>query len=171
LIYPDRPLGSDRQQWRKLPVTGVSADDILAYLSWLSSTGRVPGARLCSEAEWERAARGADERVFPTGVRLRPEQANVDATYGRIPRALGADEVGRHPESRSPFGADDMAGNVWEIVSSGFGDSEYVVRGGGFYHAITSARSTNREPIYRESRSPHIGFRVCADLQRLGARR
>jgi serine/threonine protein kinase/formylglycine-generating enzyme required for sulfatase activity len=171
LVYPGRPPGADRQQWRKLPVTGVSAADILAYLAWLSSTGRVPRARLCSEAEWERAARGADERVFPTGMRLRPAQANVDATYGRIPRALGADEVGRYPESRSPFGVDDMAGNVWEIVSSGFDDSEYVVRGGGFYHAITSARSTNRESIYRESRSPHIGFRVCADLQRLDAHR
>ena len=39
----------------------------------------------------------------------------MDATYGRMLGAYGPDEVGRHPESRSPFGVDDMAGNAWEI--------------------------------------------------------
>ena len=57
----------ETQDWRRLPVTGISADDAEAYAEWLGATGRVPGARLCSELEWERAARGADDRVYPHG--------------------------------------------------------------------------------------------------------
>ena len=56
----------------------------------------------------------ADARTFPSGPALAPDDANIDSTYGREPLAFGPDEVGSHPGSRSPIGADDMAGNVWE---------------------------------------------------------
>src|SRR5678815_2053151 len=99
----------------KLPVAAVSYEDAVAFAAWLDRSGRVRGARLCDEYEWERAARGADGRTFPTGTVLAPDDANIDVTYGREPLAFGPDEIGSHPQSRSPVGADDMAGNIWAV--------------------------------------------------------
>ena len=154
------------QNWLTMPVVGVSPLDMGAYMRWLAATGRVPRARFCTDGEWERSARGADERAYPNSpLRLAPQDANIDATYGRIPGAFGPDEVGRHPESSSPFGVDDMAGNVWEIVERDGASGSFVARGGGWYHAFMSARLTNVEPAEAGLRSHMLGFRVCADLQ------
>ncbi len=107
-----------RQDWSRFPVAGISSVDIVRYLGWLSSTGRVPGARLCTEVEWERAARGADDRLYPHGDDLAAADANFDLTYDRTDGAYGPDEIGSHPASRSPFGVDDLAGNAYELVVS-----------------------------------------------------
>jgi serine/threonine protein kinase/formylglycine-generating enzyme required for sulfatase activity len=164
IVYPGRPQPAAAQDWLQMPVIGVSVRDMRAYLAWLSASGRVPGARLCRDTEWERAARGADERSYPaSSLRLAPGDANVDATYGRVPGAYGPDQVGRHPESRSPFGLDDMAGNAWEVVESDHAADAFLIRGGCYYEMAISARSTNREPIEIETRSHIVGFRVCAD--------
>ncbi len=61
LKHPGRPA----MVWQDLPVVGITADDAKAYAAWLSGTGRVPGARLCTDDEWERAARGSDGRAYP----------------------------------------------------------------------------------------------------------
>src|SRR6185436_5453816 len=100
------------QDWLRFPVSGLPLADAEAYLRWLDRSARVPGARLCSEQEWERAARGADDRPFPHGDRLLPEDANFDETYDR--NGYGPDEVGAHPASASPFGVEDLVGNVFE---------------------------------------------------------
>jgi serine/threonine protein kinase/formylglycine-generating enzyme required for sulfatase activity len=166
IVYPGRQGAAAQQDWSKLPVVGVSPTDMRAYLGWFASARGVPGARFCTEAEWERAARGADGRAYPNAMtQLLPEDANVDATYGRVPGAYGPDEVGRRPRGRSPFGLDDMAGNVWEVVENDDVPHTYVARGGGYYHDFKSARSTNREVLESELRSPMIGLRVCADVQ------
>jgi eukaryotic-like serine/threonine-protein kinase len=166
IVYPGRPADAATQDWLKMPVLAISTQDIRAYLGWLSTTGKVPGARLCREVEWERAARGADERAYPTSLRrLVAGEVNVDTTYGRISGAYGPDEVGRHPQSRSPFGLHDMAGNAWEVVESDEVAAGVLERGGGYYHQPHNARLTNREPIDIESRSHHLGFRVCADVR------
>src|SRR6185295_13003307 len=107
-----------RQDWLRFPVGGVSLEDVARYLAWLRNSGRVPGARLCSELEWERAARGADDRLFPHGDEIAPDDANIDITYERVDVAFGPDEIGAHPASRSPFEVDDLAGNIVEIVAS-----------------------------------------------------
>jgi formylglycine-generating enzyme required for sulfatase activity len=117
---------------------------------------------LCDEYEWERAARGADARTFPSGSSLSPDDANIDVTYGRDPLAFGPDEVGSHPASRSPIGADDMAGNVWEWTRSVETANAPVARGGGWYNAEISSRSVNREPGEPTQRHVHIGVRMCA---------
>ena len=150
------------QDWTRFPVSAVSYDDALAFAAWLDRTRRVPGARLCDEYEWERAARGADARTFPSGGSLAPDDANIDVTYGRDPLAFGPDEVGAHPASRSPVGADDMAGNVWEWMRSVETENTPVERGGGWYYAETSSRSVNREPGEPTQRHVHIGVRLCA---------
>jgi formylglycine-generating enzyme required for sulfatase activity len=154
-----------RQDWSLFPVTGISFVDVKAYLAWLDATGRVPGARLCTELEWERAARGGDDRVFPHGDELHESDANFDVTYGRIDSAFGPDAVGSHPASRSPFGLDDLAGNVLELVASSEKADEIVIRGGGYYFGAASARSTNRLSVPATFRDFATGFRVCASLQ------
>ncbi len=153
------------QDWTKLPVAGVSYEDMLEYTAWLDRTGRIPGARLCNEYEWERAARGADGRTFPGGATMAPDDANIDVTYGGVEVALGPDEVGSHPGSRSPIGADDMAGNVWEWTRSVQTPEARIARGGSWYTARSSARSPNREPIGPRLRHPSIGGRLCVSLR------
>jgi formylglycine-generating enzyme required for sulfatase activity len=140
----------------------VSFDDANAFAAWLDRTGRVPGARLCDEYEWERAARGADARMFPSGARLAPDDANIDVTYGREPLAFGPDEVGAHPGSRSPIGADDIAGNVWELMRSVHTPGIPAVRGGSWYQGEASAQSQNREDGEVSQRSVTLGLRLCA---------
>jgi formylglycine-generating enzyme required for sulfatase activity len=152
-----------RQDWLRLPIGGISPDDADRYLSWLGDAGRVPGARLCTELEWERIARGADDRLFPHGDELADDDANFDLTYGRTDGAYGPDEVGSHPESRSPFDVDDLAGNIMEMVASSDGAGGLVIRGGSYYFSAASARSSNRQPIPRSFRDIAIGLRVCAD--------
>jgi formylglycine-generating enzyme required for sulfatase activity len=154
------------QDWLRMPVTGISFPDAEAYVAWLARTGRVPGARLCSELEWERAARGVDGREYPHGDTLAAGQANIDSTYGKEPGGFGPDEVGSHPASRSPFGVDDMAGNVWEWTRSSLEPGVPVARGGSYYFAATTARSANRELPEPGLKDLTVGLRVCADLSR-----
>jgi formylglycine-generating enzyme required for sulfatase activity len=130
----------------------------------LSRTGRVPGARPCTELEWERATRGEDGREFPHGDTLGPDDANFDRTYGKEPGGFGPDEVGSHPASRSPFGVDDLAGNAFEWTRSSVEPGKVVARGGSYYFAAASARSANRELPERTFRDINVGIRVCADL-------
>jgi len=151
-----------RQRWRRLPVAGISFEDARAYTRWLSGSGRVPGARLCTEREWERAARGADGRSYPNGDHLAPDDANFDVTYGKVPDAFGPDEVGSHPASRSPFGVDDMAGNVWEWTTASMGRPDPVLRGGAYYFNASTAHAANRQLPEPTLRDPTVGLRVCA---------
>ena len=162
--YEGRARRAD-QSWLRFPVSGVSPEDAEVYARWLDQTGRVPGARLCSEREWERAARGADDREFPHGNRLEPDDANFDQTYGREPLAFGPDEVGSHPASRSPFGLDDMCGNVFEWTQSMLAANEHVLRGGGFYYDATAARIPNRQVPEPTIHDANLGFRVCVTFE------
>jgi len=162
VVYPTRRIRAS-QDWLRMPVLGISPKDMQAYFDWLSRTARVPGARFCNEIEWERAARGADGRAYPGSlVGLTGDDANIDVTYGRVRGSYGPDEVGAHLTGRSPFAIDDLAGNAWEVVEGRDDGGRYLIRGGSFYHASTSARATNREGIDRETRSYHVGMRVCA---------
>ncbi|WXH27421.1 Serine/threonine-protein kinase PknD [Myxococcus stipitatus] len=150
------------QDWSRFPISAISLEDARAYLAWLDSSGRIRGARLCTEYEWERAARGADARLFPMGDVLGPDDANFDETYGRQPLGFGPDEVGAHPASASPFGVMDLAGNVIEWVRSVREPEEAVARGGSWYYDRISNRSNSRMPNEPWLRDIRIGLRVCA---------
>lgn len=161
--YEGRENGRE-QRWERMPVVGISWEDATAYSEWLDRTGRVPRARLCREDEWERAAGGADRRLYPHGDELSAADANIDITYAR--RSFGPDEVGSHPRSDSPFGVHDMAGNAFEMVSNTIDgdDDKPVVRGGAFYYGVKSAALDNRETWERRNRDTRTGARICADL-------
>ena len=181
LIYQGRQSGQS-QRWERFPVSGVSWADVDPYLKWLRATGRVPGARACMAKEWERAARGADARMFPHGNRLEPDDANFDLTYGQVQHAFGPDEVGMHPDSVSPFGLHDMTGNVWELVDApvaqdaragdagdgeGDGARRVHVRGGSFFLQADVTNVVNVWAFLSEQTSWTVGFRVCADAPRM----
>lgn len=162
LVYQGRGRRTT-QDWLSFPVVGITAADSEAYTKWLNDTGRLPGARLCTDLEWEFAARGADGRQYPHGNRLWPDDSNYDDTYSKVPEAMGLDEVGSHPASRSPFGLDDMSGNVWEWVTSSLDADGHAARGGSFYFDINCAKTLNRETPEPSFRDASVGFRICAD--------
>ena len=164
IVYPGRTQNA-RQDWLNFPVAGISAEEAERYCAWLRETGRVPGARLCSELEWERAARGADDRVFPHGDELSADDANIDVSYGRVDSAYGPDMVGLHPSSRSPFEVDDMAGNLLELVGSSQRPGEIVMRGGAYFFNSITARATNRNAVSKSFRDVTTGIRVCASIE------
>lgn len=174
LVYEGRST-RQVQRWERMPVSGVSWGDVQAYLRWLRASGRVPGARLCTAEEWERAARGADARVFPHGNSLQPDDANFDQTYGQVAHAFGPDEVGAHPRSASPFGLHDMAGNLWELVATDAGATgpgqaqegapvrPVQVRGGCYFQQVEVNAVVNAWVMMSDQRASTVGFRVCAD--------
>jgi formylglycine-generating enzyme required for sulfatase activity len=74
--------------------------------------------------------------------------------------------VGSHPRSRSPFGVDDLVGNVWEWVDSSLTAGEAVARGGSYYTSGNSCRAINRETPEKGFRAGLLGMRVCAEPPR-----
>ena len=94
------------------PVVCVSWNDALAYVRWLAKLTGQPW-RLPSEAEWEKAARGADGRLYPWGDTFDKTRCNTDAS------AIGrTTSVGRYPNGKSLYHVHDMTGNVWEWTCS-----------------------------------------------------
>lgn len=120
-FYPDTRLTTpefwaDRAFNQPLqPVVGVCWYEAIAYATWLSHQS---GERfdLPSEAEWEAAARGAGGSRFAYGDTFDPWRANTLDTHVR-----GTLPVGVFPDGASPFGAEDMTGNVWEWTRSAWG--------------------------------------------------
>ncbi len=95
------------------PVVGVSWEEARAYCRWA-------GLHLPSEAQWEAAARGTDQRAYPWGNE-KPTQllANFGGTLA------GTSPVGAHPSGAGPYGALDQAGNVWEWCSDPWDSKAY----------------------------------------------
>ncbi|MCP4601801.1 MAG: protein kinase [Proteobacteria bacterium] len=163
IVYPARDRRAE-QDWLKFPVFGISIDDAKQYVDWLAGSGKVPNARLCTEFEWEKGARGSDGREFPHGEVMNPDDANYDDTYGKETLGIGPDEVSSHSASNSPFGLSDMAGNVWEWARSSVSENEYAARGGSYSFGANSSRTTDREVTEPSFRDVSVGMRVCADI-------
>jgi formylglycine-generating enzyme required for sulfatase activity len=165
-LYPKREKRGDHK-WLRFPLAGVSFSHIQGFLRWLDEEGHPKGARLCTEWEWTRAARGADARRYPHGDQLRPEDANIDATYGRNDESYGPDEVGTHPNSISPFGLYDTAGNVFEVTLAQAAKPEegaFIQMGGAWYYPALSALVAARAASASVQRDARVGFRVCASV-------
>lgn len=97
------------------PVNTATWDEAKAYCKWR-------GARLPSEAEYERAMRGDDDRTYAWG---NDPPTSERAAFGRSLKTGSTDDVGTHPAGRGPYGHDDLVGNVWEWVEDEYDPYAY----------------------------------------------
>jgi formylglycine-generating enzyme required for sulfatase activity len=106
------PDWGSQQHHADHPVVSVSWRDALAYAQWLAQVTGEPW-RLSTEAEWEKAARGIDGRIYPWGNQWDNTRANT-----KDEGLKATTPVGSYPGGASPYGTQDMVGNVWEWTST-----------------------------------------------------
>ncbi len=155
------------------PVVMINWDDAVAFCAWIS---RVTGRKvmLPTEAQWEKAARGTDGRIYPWGN----EAPNANLLNDNM-NMKDTTAVGKYsPTGDSPYGAADMAGNVWQWTADWHSDTYYanspasnpkgpttgqyrVLRGGSWDFNPVSVRATFRVSGRPNLRDVYFGFRVA----------
>ena len=170
--WPERALEYPNQ-----PVVGVSWVDAESFANWV-------GGRLPTEAEWEKAAAGPVDRLWPWGnnpTTKGPIFALANSWNGNDQYDNGLAPVGSYPQGKSYYGALDMAGNVWEWTSDWYSEIYYtyspthnptgpkkgswrVIRGGGWIDNINRCTTTMRLHLYPKLKLSFVGFRVLRPL-------
>ncbi|MBS1790904.1 MAG: SUMF1/EgtB/PvdO family nonheme iron enzyme [Acidobacteria bacterium] len=178
----ERPMQEQVFQFANHPRDTVNWFQAMAFCRWLSwrmgttyDLQKITewAVRLPTEFEWEKAARGTDGRLYPYKGKFDPKKGNVDNT--------GIDQtsaVGMFPNGVSPYGVEEMSGNVWEWCLSDYNDPKLdpneedlrkkdirrVLRGGSWILNQLLARAVYRNFIHAANRFNSVGFRVvlCA---------
>lgn len=145
------------------PVVWVSLEDAEAYARWA-------GKRLPTEAEWQYAAQGTDGRQYPWGNELDPARCNNKSGQTTA--------VDAHPAGASPFGVEDLVGNVWQLTADVYDNGVYsyvMIKGGSYYSPEASIwyPKSGPLPVARQQtlllispgldRNATVGFRCVKD--------
>jgi formylglycine-generating enzyme required for sulfatase activity len=161
----------------ELPIINVSWDDAVAFCKWV-------GGRLPTEAEWEKAARGTDGRLYPWGNESPMSGNRANFSFEPIsvwegPASLAKKDQYEH--GKSPYGAYEMAGNVWEWTGDWYDEAYYktspaknptgpangkarVLRGGSWRNNVDTLRASNRNGKHLpEERRVYLGIRCAKD--------
>ncbi len=155
------------------PVTNVSWQDAVTFCKWLEKKIGLP-VRLPTEAEWELAARGSEANKYPWGNEWNKNAAGSKETNGKV------SPVKSFPLNRSPFGAFDMAGNVWEWTQDKVGKNEvvtdtevkkalekgqvlHIVKGGAAQTPAAQISAQARYEIPENTKVPSVGFRYVVE--------
>ena len=155
------------------PVTNVSYRDATEFCNWLEKKVGLP-VRLPTEAEWEFAARGTTANKFPWGGEWKADAAISEETGGKV------SAVKSYALNRSPFGAYDMAGNVWEWTAEKVSKSDAVldprvkkaldegvvlriVKGGSAFEKANQISVQSRYEIPESTKDVWVGFRYVVE--------
>ncbi len=153
--YDETPRRVVRVESFRIGRTPVTGDDgvPLTYVSRYDAEAfcAANGVRLPTEIEWEAAARGGDDRLWPWG------DEPPDTTRATFGRGIGGPSpAGLHPAGASPAGALDLAGNVFEWTADG------TARGGSYLSGPADLLCSARMPVHPAARDTYVGFRVVA---------
>jgi len=185
--------GEQQFKYWNHPAENVSWHDAIAFCRWLTAQvkakvevkadgwesllpkevadGHDWKITLPTEWQWEKAARGHDDRPYPWGPEYKPGYANVSEIYGeKGPHYLQkTSAVGMYPQGASPYDVLDMSGNVWEWCLNEYekpdriqeeGDAWRVLRGGSWGNVVGRASALARLRTWSDPRYVDVGFRV-----------
>src|SRR5262249_39269306 len=151
------------------PIVNVSWDDARAYCEWA-------GGQLPTEAQWEKASRGTDGRQYPWGNPW--DSSKCQASRREFADSGGTAMVGSPPRGNSPYGVQDMAGNVWQWCADWYDyyqsaanrnptgpatGTNHVFRGGSWFGTnFDEFRAAYRDGNVTDFRDNDVGFRAAA---------